>query len=58
MEILTELLGEVEPAADSLVSIYERLPDETLAAEAERLRERFLDLGSKIVAINEIRGTE
>ena len=56
MEILTELVGEVEPAEASLVGIYQKLPDETLAAEAERLRERFLDLGSKIVAINEVRG--
>lgn len=58
MEILTELLGEVEPADESLVRIYEKLPEETLVAERERLRERFLDLGSRIIAINETRGVE
>jgi hypothetical protein len=55
MEILNELLTEMVAADDHLTDIYRSLPDVTLAEEAGRLRERFLDIGSKIVAISEIR---
>lgn len=46
------------PVAPGLRKIYENLPDETLAAEQDRLIMRFTEIGSKLVAISEIRETK
>ncbi len=58
MENLPELLDDIPPIDETTFAILERLPDETLAVELERLHERFLDIGGRIIAINEIRSAE
>lgn len=56
--VLVDLYQEVQPSPEHLERIFRSLGAETLAAEEARLRERFLDIASRLVTINQIRGTE
>lgn len=50
------LPNDFKPIDGHLENIYKSLPDVTLGEEQGRLRERFLELGSKILAIDKIMG--
>jgi hypothetical protein len=58
MEDLREVLSGVTPVDEHLVGIWRSIPDETLAEEQARLRERFLDIGSRLLSISEVRETK
>jgi len=58
MTVLSDLIAEVEPVHERLFETLEKIPDATLEAEQARLRERFLDIGSRIIAIDQIRSAE
>lgn len=53
--ILLDMLDEVPPASDSLVGIYAGLDIAVIEAEEGRLRERFLDVAGRLIAISEMR---
>jgi len=55
MDTLPELPIEFPPIADHLAEIWQGLPDATLEEEQGRLTERFLDIGSKLLAITQMR---
>lgn len=57
METVSPLPSEFAAVGEHLTSIYESLPDTTLAEEEGRLRVRFLDIGSRLLAISKIRTT-
>lgn len=56
--ILVEALQDMPPVPESLVNIWRGLGSATIEAEEGRLRERFLDLASRLVAINQLKGKE
>lgn len=55
MEDLPALLDEIQPVNDSLAEVFSKLPDATLAEEQARLRERFLEIGGRLIAVSEAR---
>jgi len=58
MEDLPALLEQIQPVGDYLAESFSKLPDATLAEEQGRLRERFLDIGGRLIAISEAREAE
>lgn len=48
---------EPTPVGEHLAGIYSRLPGDTLAAEAARIKEALGDLAGKLIAIENVKET-